>query len=193
MAPPAFLLLFGAAGLLAPRRPRSPPRARSTKGNNGLDVDGVVDSGEFAGVALDVSSAFFRSESRLSRDVAVLAAEYALRGVGRRCAVVDAFAGSGARSLRYARDVNGGAVDVTCNEPNDETRLRNNVAALRSTSATFRVESGDATALLASSAGRFDVVDADSFGLSFDVGAAVAAARDGGLVLGTTTGAASGK
>ena len=70
-------------------------------------------------VALDISRAFFRGESRLARDLAVLGADYALRGRSGRAAVVDAFAGSGARSLRYAADVAGGNVDVLANEPND--------------------------------------------------------------------------
>ena len=107
-------------------------------------VDGreVYESDEF-GVGLDVSAAFFRSDSRVSRDVACLAASYGLRGRSERDSVrvVDAFAGSGARSLRYARDLHGGIVDVTCNEPNDETRLAFNVrAASSSTNATFRLD-----------------------------------------------------
>ena len=183
----ALLVLLPTAAALAPQpQPRSTP----TKGNNGLAVDGAVDSSEFPGVALDVSAAFFRSESRLSRDVAVLAAAYATRRVDGRPRVVDACAGSGARSLRYARDLPRGC-DVLANEPNDETRLRSNVEALASTTSTFDFASGDAAALLKRHARTFDVVDVDSFGLSGDVAAAVGAARDGGLVLATTTGAAA--
>ena len=183
----ALLVLLPTAAALAPQpQPRSTP----TKGNNGLAVDGAVDSSEFPGVALDVSAAFFRSESRLSRDVAVLAAAYATRRVDGRPRVVDACAGSGARSLRYARDLPRGC-DVLANEPNDETRLRSNVEALASATSTFDFASGDAAALLKRHARTFDVVDVDSFGLSGDVAAAVGAARDGGLVLATTTGAAA--
>ena len=99
-------------------------------------------------MALDISRAFFRGESRLARDLAVLGADYALRGRSGRAAVVDAFAGSGARSLRYAADVAGGNVDVLANEPNDETALAANAAgfvALANTSCAIRVASGDAT------------------------------------------------
>ncbi|KAJ8605463.1 hypothetical protein CTAYLR_003323 [Chrysophaeum taylorii] len=129
---------------------------------------------EFA--SIDTSRAFFRAESRVSRDLAVLTANRTSGGL-----VVDAFSGTGARAVRYATDLD---CRVVANEPNLDSGLFENVRGLR-----VETRHEDATELLRSI--KADVVDADSFGLSFDVGAAVAAANDRGIVLLATTGAAA--
>ena len=137
--------------------------------------------------ALNVSGAFFRGESRLSRDLAVLAAEVACNEVDAPL-IVDAFAGAGSRALRYARDVSNTRKRIIANEPNPETELGSNVG-----DRNIEIRHQDASRFLRELAVDREaaVVDVDSFGISFDVADAVNAVRDDGIVLLATTGAAA--
>ena len=135
---------------------------------------------------LNVSGAFFREESRLSRDIAVLAAELACRD-RTDSLIVDAFAGAGSRALRYARDVRS-ASRVIANEASLDTQL-----AANALNAGIKTSAMGASRFLRGLGVDREavVVDADPFGLKFDVGDAVGAVSDGGIVQIATTGAAA--
>ncbi|WP_204138746.1 tRNA (guanine-N1)-methyltransferase [Halomicronema sp. CCY15110] len=112
-----------------------------------------------------VGSAFYREQSRLGRDLAILAAavDQQTRGTLR---VLDAMSGCGVRSLRYALEA---AADlVWANEGNPELGdlLHHNLAQSL-TNESFRVTHRDANEVFFECYQRrdfYDLVDIDSFG-----------------------------
>lgn len=135
---------------------------------------------------LDVSHAFFRAESRLSRDIAVLIASANFQ-THDDLVVIDACAGSGTRAIRYARDLKKAhRTRIIANEPHEHSGLAANALPYG-----IEVRHQDAHRFLESFGGSASVVDVDSFGLSLDISVAVRACADGGVVWLTTTGAAA--
>ncbi|KAJ1641242.1 S-adenosyl-L-methionine-dependent methyltransferase [Pavlovales sp. CCMP2436] len=144
------------------------------------------------GVRLDTGAAFYRAESAVSRDLAVLGAavhsETRLGGVPLR--VLDAFGGCGSRGARYLeRSV---ASFVHCNEGSEELGevIRANLSPYGTEGEAFAVSHEDAHALLLRNYGTygFDLIDVDSFGLSARaIAAALWAAKRGGLLYLTST------
>lgn len=149
----------------------------------GLCLIGAAPLVEFPELSWNPSQSFFREESRLSRDIAVLVADATLEN--EEALILDACAGAGSRALRYARDLRS-AGRVVANEPNKQSGLAANAEAYG-----VEVRHDDAHKFLSDFSGTAGVVDCDSFGLSLDVSAAVRAAADGGIVFLTTTGPAA--
>jgi len=150
------------------------------------------------GVRLDTTGAFYRAESAISRDFAVLAAAVHAGADGaedvgrptRALRVLDAFGGCGSRSARYLE--RGVARFVHCNEGSDElgALIRANLAPYGTEGDTWAVSHVDAHALLLRNVGEyaFDLIDADSFGLSARaLSAAMWSVKLGGLLYATQT------
>jgi tRNA (guanine26-N2/guanine27-N2)-dimethyltransferase len=135
----------------------------------------------------DKGTPFYNPGMALNRDLSVLLVEAHARQVGREIDVVDALAGTGARAVRLAHEVQAPAI-VHANDGDAAA-----VAALRRAAhangvpdARLSVREGDAHMLLASR--RFDVVDLDPFGSPMPfVDAAMRSVRHGGLVCATAT------
>ena len=112
-----------------------------------------------------VGSAFYRVQSRLGRDLAILAAAVDRQARGK-LRVLDAMSGCGVRSLRYALEA---AADfVWANEGNPElgTLVRDNLAQSLP-DGSFRVTHRDANEVFFECYQRrdfYDLVDIDSFG-----------------------------
>lgn len=131
--------------------------------------------------------AFYNAAMRVNRDlsVATVAAFAATRG--RSIDVADVLAGTGARSLRLAHELDADVV-VHANDADpravaaiQEGRARNGIDPAR-----LEVTHGDAHRFLATR--RFDVVDVDPFGAPTPfLDAAVRATRHGGLLCLTAT------
>lgn len=137
---------------------------------------------------------FYNPGMALNRDLSILlvAAEAARKG--RELDVADALAGTGARSLRIAHEVQAPLIvhandaDPTALAAIEQGRDANQVRAAR-----LRTVHGDAHAFLA--ARRYDVVDIDPYGSPMPfLDAAVRATRHDGLVCltATDTGALAG-
>lgn len=132
---------------------------------------------------------FYNPGMALNRDLSVLLVEAHARRAGREVDVADVLAGTGARSLRLAHEVDAAvAITVHANDgdPAAVAAIRRGAAANRVPDARLQVREGDAHLLLASR--RFDVVDLDPFGSPMPfVDAAMRAVRHGGLVCATAT------
>lgn len=164
---PAAALQEGATRLLAPANNLGRPlRAPGTK---------------------EKGTPFYNPGMALNRDLSVLLVEAHARAAGREIDVCDALAGTGARAVRLAREVDAPVV-VHANDGDEGA-----VAAIRATAEAnavpagrLQVRCGDAHALLASR--RFDVVDLDPFGSPMPfLDAAMRSVRHGGLVCATAT------
>lgn len=156
---------------------------RATAARSTMLISCATDD-EIAG--LDVSHAFFRAESRVSRDLAVLIAS-AHFPTQDDLLIIDACAGAGTRAIRYARDLrHPHRAKIIANEPHEHSGLAANALPYG-----IEVRHQDAHRFLESFGGTASVVDVDSFGLSLDVSVAVRACTDGGVVWLTTTGAAA--
>ncbi|HEX2066773.1 MAG TPA: hypothetical protein VHI93_08175, partial [Candidatus Thermoplasmatota archaeon] len=138
---------------------------------------------------------FFNPGMALNRDLSVLLVEAFARAKGREVDVADALAGTGARSLRLAREVDAPVV-VHANDGDAGAvrALRKGAAANGLEEGRLQAREGDAHAFLA--ARRFDVVDLDPCGSPAPfLDAAMRAVRHGGLLCATATdtGALAGK
>lgn len=132
---------------------------------------------------------FYNPGMALNRDLSVLLVEAHARQAGREIDVADALAGTGARSLRLAHEVNA-AVPIVVHandaDPSAVAALRQGAEANAIPPARLQPREGDAHVLLASR--RFDVVDLDPFGSPMPfVDAAMRSVRHGGLVCATAT------
>lgn len=143
------------------------------------------------GVRLDTTGAFYRPESAVSRDFAVLAAAVhadrrSVDGASVGLRVLDAFGGCGSRAARYLE--RGVASFVHCNEGSDE--LGDVIRANLEPYGRFCVSHEDAHALLLRNVGAYtyDLIDCDSFGLSARaISAAMWGVKLGGLLYVTQT------
>jgi tRNA (guanine26-N2/guanine27-N2)-dimethyltransferase len=138
---------------------------------------------------------FFNPGMALNRDLSVLLVEAFARAKGREIDVADALAGTGARSLRLAKEV-AAPVIVHANDgdANAVKAIRKGAAANGIAPERLQVTEGDAHILLA--ARRFDVVDLDPCGSPAPfLDAAMRSVRHGGLLCATATdtGALAGK
>lgn len=130
---------------------------------------------------------FYNPGMALNRDLSVLLVEAHAKSKGREIDVCDALAGTGARSVRLAKEV-AAPVVVHANDGDEGA-----VAAIQATAQAnavpagrLQVRCGDAHVLLASR--RFDVVDLDPFGSPMPFAdAAMRSVRHGGLVCATAT------
>jgi len=131
---------------------------------------------------------FYNPGMALNRDLSVLLVEAFARQRSREVDVADALAGTGARALRLANEVDA-AVLVHANDGQVEAvaAMRRGVEANpRCAAGRVAVHGGDAHTFLA--ARRFDVVDLDPCGSPMPfLDAAVRATRHGGLVCATAT------
>jgi tRNA (guanine26-N2/guanine27-N2)-dimethyltransferase len=129
---------------------------------------------------------FYNPGMALNRDLSVLLVEAFAKQKGREIDVADALAGTGARSVRLAKEVASPLV-VHANDAQPEA-----VAAIRkavdrnAVAGRVQVNAGDAHLFLA--ARRYDVVDLDPCGSPMPfLDAAVRATRHGGLLCATAT------
>lgn len=130
---------------------------------------------------------FYNPGMALNRDLSVLLVEAEAARAGREIDVADALAGTGARSLRLAHEVDGRLV-VHANDadPRAAAAARRGAKANAIPAKRFRLTREDAHAFLATQ--RFDVVDLDPCGSPMPfVDAAVRATRAGGLLCATAT------
>ncbi len=137
---------------------------------------------------------FYNPGMALNRDLSVLLVEAFAKAKGREIDVADALAGTGARSVRLAKEVAAPLI-VHANDAQAEAiaALRRTVLA-NDTGSRVQVTEGDAHVFLA--ARRFDVVDLDPCGSPMPfLDAAVRATRHDGLLCATATdtGALAGK
>lgn len=132
---------------------------------------------------------FYNPGMALNRDLSVLLVEAHAKAVGREIDVLDALAGTGARSVRLAHEVDASVPIVVHANDGDPTAL----AALRQAAEANGVRAtrlvateGDAHVRLASR--RHDVVDLDPYGSPMPfVDGAMRSVRHGGLVCATAT------
>jgi tRNA (guanine26-N2/guanine27-N2)-dimethyltransferase len=145
--------------------------------------------------ARETGQPFFNPGMALNRDLSVLLVEAFARAKGREVDVADALAGTGARSLRLAREVEAPLiVHANDGDANAVQALRKGIAANGLDTASIGVSEGDAHLFLA--ARRFDVVDLDPCGSPAPfLDAAMRSVRHGGLLCATATdtGALAGK
>lgn len=138
---------------------------------------------------------FFNPGMALNRDLSVLLVEAFANQKAREIDVVDALAGTGARSLRLAKEVEAPLiVHANDGDSNAVKAIRKGAQANHLPASRLQVTEGDAHILLASR--RFDVVDLDPCGSPAPfLDAALRAVRHGGLVCATATdtGALAGK
>jgi tRNA (guanine26-N2/guanine27-N2)-dimethyltransferase len=138
---------------------------------------------------------FFNPGMALNRDLSVLLVEAFARAKGREIDVADALAGTGARSLRLAREVDAPlVVHANDGDANAVKAIRKGAAANGLAPARLQASEGDAHVFLA--ARRFDVVDLDPCGSPAPfLDAAMRSLRHGGLLCATATdtGALAGK
>lgn len=130
---------------------------------------------------------FFNPGMALNRDLSVLLVEAFAKQKGREIDVVDALAGTGARSLRLAKEVKAPLiVHANDGDANAVKAIRKGAQANAIDPARLQVTEGDAHVLLATR--RFDVVDLDPCGSPMPfLDAALRAVRHGGLVCATAT------
>lgn len=128
------------------------------------------------GVRLDTTGAFYRSESAVSRDLAVIAASvHADRRSGESGAaassglrVLDAFGGCGSRAARYLERGVAGFVHVNEGSPELSAVIRANLEPFGKEGEAWALSHLDAHELMLRNSGEYayDLIDADSFGLS---------------------------
>lgn len=144
--------------------------------------------------AKEKDAPFYNPGMRINRDLSVLLVATESARKGRELDVADVLAGTGARSLRLAHEVDGSIIvhandgDPTAIAAMEEGRSLNAVPRDR-----LKIRHGNAHVFLAER--RFDVIDVDPFGSSSPfLDAAVRACRHDGLVCltFTDTGALSG-
>src|SRR5688500_7280579 len=130
---------------------------------------------------------FYNPGMALNRDLSVLLVEAHARATGREVDVLDALAGTGARSVRLAHEVQAPVVvHANDGDPAAVDAVRRAAAANGVPAARLAVTEGDAYVRMASR--RFDVVDLDPYGSPMPfVDAAIHAVRHGGLVCATAT------
>lgn len=137
---------------------------------------------------------FYNPGMALNRDLSVLLVEAFAKAKGREIDVVDALAGTGARSVRLACEVEAPIlVHANDGQPEALAAIRKTVAA-NDTKGRVRITEGDAHILLATR--RFDVVDLDPCGSPMPfLDAAMRSTRHEGLLCATATdtGALAGK
>lgn len=142
-------------------------------------------------VSFEIGAAFFRLETRASRDLGVLAAAVYRQKIGQ-LRVLEVMAGSGVRSLRYWLE--SGADELWVNDGNPELKplLEKNLAEVIAHNRA-RVTSEAARRIFAQcylQQDFYDFVDVDGFGspVSFMEGALGATKRGGLLYLTSTDG-----
>ncbi len=135
----------------------------------------------------DRDTPFYNPAMRRNRDLSLLLLRHAVAHRGRELDVADALCGAGARSLRFAHEVDGPLVvhandgDPKAVEAVQAAARANDIPADR-----LRVRHGNAFTFL--SERRFDVVDIDPFGSPAPfLDAAVRATRHDGFVCLTAT------
>lgn len=130
---------------------------------------------------------FYNPGMALNRDLSVLLVEAHARATGREIDVLDALAGTGARSVRLAHEVKAPAiVHANDGDPTAVAAIRRAAEANGVPAARLQVTEGDAYVRLAER--RFDVVDLDPYGSPMPfVDAAMRSVRHGGLVCATAT------
>ncbi len=136
---------------------------------------------------------FYNPGMALNRDLSVLLVEALAKERGREIDVADALAGTGARSLRIAKEVKGNLIVHANDAMPQATAAARKAATANALGARLTVTEGDAHAFLASQ--RFDLVDLDPCGSPMPfLDAAMRATRHGGLLCATATdtGALSG-
>jgi tRNA (guanine26-N2/guanine27-N2)-dimethyltransferase len=153
-----------------------------------LELNFIRDCCQERTVQFQTGSAFYRPQSRLVRDLGVLAAvEYKAQQGELR--VLETMSGCGVRSLRYGLEAQADWLWV--NDGNSElaTLLETNLKLLPSHQ--YRISSQDASQVLAQclvDRDRYDLVDIDGFGNpSHLLGMALGAVKVGGLVYLTAT------
>jgi tRNA (guanine26-N2/guanine27-N2)-dimethyltransferase len=130
---------------------------------------------------------FYNPGMALNRDLSVLLVEAHAKATGREIDVLDALAGTGARSARLAHEV-AAPVIVHANDgdPASVQAIRRAAEANAIPAQRLTIAEGDAYVRLASR--RYDVVDLDPYGSPMPFAdAAARAVRHGGLVCATAT------
>jgi tRNA (guanine26-N2/guanine27-N2)-dimethyltransferase len=136
----------------------------------------------------EIGSAFFNPKAETARDLAILAAAVYRRDRGN-LRVLDAMAGCGVRSLRYALESN--ADFVWANDSNSDIRevLKSNLAQLDAE--RYQLSDRDAIRVFFDCYNRqdyYDLVDVDSFGSPVPyVHACLSACAIGGMIYLTST------
>jgi tRNA (guanine26-N2/guanine27-N2)-dimethyltransferase len=130
---------------------------------------------------------FYNPGMALNRDLSVLLVEAHAAAAGREIDVLDALAGTGARSVRLAHEVTGRVVvHANDGDPASVQAIRRAAEANGIPPARLTISEGDAYVRLASR--RYDVVDLDPYGSPMPFAdAATRAVRHGGLVCATAT------
>lgn len=165
------------------------PESRQRPPDNRQYQEGKAQFAIAKGMATQAATAFYRTTSKIGRDLAVLAAAIYRQQHGR-LRVIDAMTGCGVRSLRYHLEA--GADWVWANEGNPElkTLLSDNLRQGMTTD-TYRITHQDANQLFFSCAQQqdyYDLIDIDSFGSPTPfVNTALWAIKLGGLLYLTST------
>jgi tRNA (guanine26-N2/guanine27-N2)-dimethyltransferase len=130
---------------------------------------------------------FYNPGMALNRDLSVLLVEAHAKAAGREIDVLDALAGTGARSIRLAHEVQAPLiVHANDGDASAVAAVRKGAAANLVSESRLQVSEGDAHVRMASR--RFDVIDLDPYGSPMPfVDAAMRAVRHGGLVCATAT------
>jgi tRNA (guanine26-N2/guanine27-N2)-dimethyltransferase len=130
---------------------------------------------------------FYNPGMALNRDLSVLLVEAQAKATGREIDVLDALAGTGARSVRLAHEVTARIiVHANDGDPDSVQAIRRAAAANDVPASRLAITEGDAYLRLASR--RYDVVDLDPYGSPMPFAdAAMRAVRHGGLVCATAT------
>lgn len=135
-----------------------------------------------------VGNSFYRSSGQVARDLGVLAAAVYRQEMGS-LRVLDAMAGSGVRSLRYAIESQADWIWANDSNPDIEDVLQKNLATIVPTNRaqiTFR----DAKKIFFECYDRhdfYDLVDVDCFGSPAPYWSALEATKIGGLLYFTST------
>ncbi|MHB1260589.1 MAG: hypothetical protein ACYC2H_02610 [Thermoplasmatota archaeon] len=130
---------------------------------------------------------FYNPGMALNRDLSVLLVEAHAKTVGREIDVLDALAGTGARSVRLAHEVQAPVIiHANDGDPAAVAAMRRAAEANGVPASRLQVTEGDAYVRMAER--RYDVVDLDPYGSPMPfVDAAMRAVRHGGLVCATAT------
>lgn len=134
---------------------------------------------------------FYNPRMEFSRDIAVMALRLFSRTRERPLEACDPLAGSGARGVRYAKEVEGLATVLISDLNAEAIPLIRENARINGVEDKVVVECKDANLLLnehAEPGGRFDYIDIDPFGTpSPFVDSAVRATKNGGIMALTAT------
>lgn len=134
---------------------------------------------------------FYNPRMEFSRDIAVLALRLYSGMRDKPLEVCDPLAGSGARGVRYAKEVSNLALAVVSDLNEDAIPLIRENAKINGVEAKVVVHCKDANLLLnehAEPGQRFDYVDVDPFGTpSLFVDSAIRATKNGGIIALTAT------